>query len=232
MSELTSLKPGFSNILEALEHHVSSRPDHIAFTWVDKSCNTQTTMTYKQLDDRSNAIAAHLIKRGCTQGDRIMIAYLFGLEFLPGMIACQKIGLVACSVYPPNPANIKESIKIFKAFAEDAGARFALSTNGFATAMTAAAITYRSGVSWVGTNKLTLSSAQMKQLKAKLVTPSPEDVAFVQYTSGSTGRAKGVVISHRSLVENCKAIQKSGSAGPGTVGCIWVPQYVSVRLPC
>lgn len=232
MSELINPKLDFSNILEALEHHVSSRPDHIAFTWVDKSCHTQTTMTYKQLDDRSNVIAAHLIKHGCAQGDRIMIAYLFGLEFLPGMIACQKIGAVACSVYPPNPASIKESIQIFKAFAEDAGARFALSTNGFATAMTVAAIMYRSGVSWLGTDKLTLSSVQMKQLKANLIAPSSEDTAFVQYTSGSTGRAKGVVISHRSLVENCKAIQKIGNAGPGNVGCIWVPQYVSARLSC
>lgn len=227
MSKTTNNLSGSNNILDALGQHVAERPNQTAFTWVDKSCKKQKELTYKQLDDASNAVAAHLIKHGCRKGDRVMIAYPFGLDFFPGIIGCQKIGVLACSVYPPNPSQMKEAMQNFKSFSEDAGAKFALSTSGFAKAMTAASLIYRSGVRWLGTDNLITSSRQRKQLKENVIVPSPKDTAFIQYTSGSTGRPKGVTISHGSLLDNCKAISSIGTAAPESVGCIWVPQYVS-----
>ena len=216
-----------SDILEALHRHVAQRPDQIAFTWVDKNCREQKKMNFRQLKDASDAVSTLLVKQGCKRGDRVMIAYPFGLEFLAGIIGCQNIGVIACSVYPPNPGQMKDAMKNFKGFAADAGASFALSTNRFATAMAAASVVYRSGVRWLGTDNLTFSAKKVKLMEERLVRPSPEDTAFIQYTSGSTGQPKGVVISHRSLIENCKVIANIGRAGPGFVGCIWVPQYVS-----
>ncbi|CAB9502622.1 amp-dependent synthetase and ligase [Seminavis robusta] len=80
-----------STILEALSHHAKKTPDQVVFTWVDIKCVEQNKMTFKQVEDRSNAVAARLLKLGCEKGDRVMIAYPFGLEFLAGMFGAERL---------------------------------------------------------------------------------------------------------------------------------------------
>ena len=128
----------FSTILEALAHHAKETPDKVLFTWVNIDCEEENKMTFRQLDEQSNAVAHRLLKLGCKKGDRAMVAFPFGLEFLAGMFGAMKIGVVPCSIYPPNPNQLKTDIPKFRGFAEDAGAKFALTTNMFATAMTTA----------------------------------------------------------------------------------------------
>eukprot|EP00964_Phaeocystis_antarctica_P165292 scaffold145064_cov127-Phaeocystis_antarctica.AAC.1 len=68
------------------------------------------------------AVAKMLIEKECLRGDRVMIAYPFGLEFLAGMFGCMRAGIVPCSIYPPNPSKFASEIPKFEKFARDAGA--------------------------------------------------------------------------------------------------------------
>ncbi|CAB9524728.1 D-alanine--D-alanyl carrier protein ligase [Seminavis robusta] len=215
-----------STILEALNHHAVETPNKVGFTWVDINCVEQNKMTFKQLHDQSNAIAAHLLKLGCKKGDRVMIAYPFGLEFLAAMFGAMKIGVIPCSIYPPNPNQLKTEMPKFRGFAEDAGAKYALSTTAFATAMTAVGVLYKTGVTWIGTDKLPIKKSNPKKPKDyEKYVGEPTDIGFIQYTSGSTGRPKGVMISHQNLAENCAALVKMTNATPSSVAALWVPQY-------
>ena len=38
------------------------------------------------------------------------------------------------------------------------------------------------------------------ELSAELISPKPENLAYMIYTSGSTGKPKGVMIEHRNLL--------------------------------
>ncbi|CAB9525429.1 7a-methyl-1,5-dioxo-octahydro-1H-inden-4-yl [Seminavis robusta] len=194
----------FSTILEALTHHALETPDKAVFTWVYIKCEEQNKMTFKQLQDESNAVAARLLKLGSQKGDHVMIAYPFGLEFLAGMVGAMKVGVIPCSIYPPNPNQLKTDMPKFRRFAEDAGAKYALSTGAFATAMTAADYEKFAG--------------------------EPEDICLIQYTSGSTGRPKGVMISHHNLAENCRAVGIMANVDSSTVAALWVPQYHDMGL--
>ncbi|CAB9500940.1 D-alanine--D-alanyl carrier protein ligase [Seminavis robusta] len=221
----------FSTILQALVHHATEKPNNIVFTWVDIKCKEQRNMTFKQLEDESNAVAARLLKLGCKKGDRVMVAYPFGLEFLAGMFGAMKIGVIPCSIYPPNPSQLKTDMPKFRGFVEDAGAKYALTSNTFATAMTAASILYKTGVKWIGTDKLPIKKSNPNKPKAyEKFLGHPEDICFIQYTSGSTGRPKGVMINHRNLVENCMAIGNMSNVDPSTVAALWVPQYHDMGL--
>ncbi|CAB9502608.1 D-alanine--D-alanyl carrier protein ligase [Seminavis robusta] len=216
----------FSTILDALNHHAVETPNKVVLTWVDIDCEEQNKLTFKQLEDQSNAVAARLLKLGCKKGDRVMVAYPFGLEFLAGMFGAMKIGVIPCSIYPPNPNQLKTDMPKFRGFAKDAGAKYALSTNMFATAMTAASVLFKTGVKWIGTDKLTIEKNKPNKPKDyETYNGESDDVCFIQYTSGSTGRPKGVMISHGNLAENCTALVQMTDVTPSSVAALWVPQY-------
>ncbi|CAB9513695.1 D-alanine--D-alanyl carrier protein ligase [Seminavis robusta] len=225
----------FSTILEALAHHAMETPDKLLYTWVDIKCREERRLTFKQLEDESNAVAARLLKLGCQKGDRVMVAYPFGLEFLAGMLGAMKISVIPCSIYPPNPNQLKTDMPKFRGFAEDAGATVALSNVTFAAAMTATGVFYKTGVKWVGTDRLTIKKQTPGKPKDyERFVGEPGDVCLIQYTSGSTGRPKGVMISHQNLAENCWAIASmSGTNSDNlahTVAAGWVPQYHDMGL--
>ncbi|CAB9519720.1 D-alanine--D-alanyl carrier protein ligase [Seminavis robusta] len=221
----------FSTILEALNHHALATPNRVVFTWVNIKCEEQNKMTFKQLEDQSNAVAARLLKLGCQKGDRVMVVYPFGLEFLAGMFGAMKIGVIPCSIYPPNPNKLKTDMPKFRRFSEDAGAKFAMSTSVFAAGMTAAGVLYKTGVKWIGTDKLTIKQQNPNTPQHyETYNGEPEDVCFIQYTSGSTGRPKGVMVRHQNLAENCRTIGTSTQMTSTSVTVSWVPQYHDMGL--
>ena len=210
------------SVYDLLAHQVATRPDALALEDV-----TGTRLTYAQLSAAADEIAAVLKAKGIAQGDRVMIAYPFGLEFLAGMLGAMKVGVTPCSIYPPNPNELKTSVNKFRGFVEDAGAKIALSTTTFSSAMKAAGLFFKNGVTWIGTDKLSTkkgsSKATLKKGNGRVA--NPDGIAFIQYTSGSTGRPKGVEISHRNLVENCRAVGLMSDVEATTVAALWVPQY-------
>lgn len=183
--------------------------------------------------ESSDAVATMLLELGCKPGDRVMIAYPFGLDFLCGMLGAMKVGIIPCSVYPPNPKKLKREMEIFSRFAEDAGAKFALTTKRFEKIMMAARVlrNKKSGVKWLGTDGLDASKIS-KRLVLQIAShvADTEDIAFMQYTSGSTGRPKGIEISHRSILDNCREITTLFKADASTTGVMWIPQYHDMGL--
>jgi len=55
------------------------------------------------------------------------------------------------------------------------------------------------------------------------VTVEPDDLAALIFTSGTTGTPKGVMLSHRNLVENGDAVQMTTPLGPGDNWIIVLP---------
>lgn len=130
--------PGMDSetILSVLARHVDERPTHQLFRWVDKHGSVSNSLTYKELWDKSCAVAQLLAENSdIHKGDRVMIVYPFGLGFLSGLIGCMMAGVIACSVYPPNPKKLKTDLPAFNLKVQDAGAKFALTTVAFRRVM-------------------------------------------------------------------------------------------------
>jgi amino acid adenylation domain-containing protein/non-ribosomal peptide synthase protein (TIGR01720 family) len=49
------------------------------------------------------------------------------------------------------------------------------------------------------------------------------DIAFVQFSSGSTGNPKGVILTHKNLLTNIKAISKAAGYSSGDSTMSWMP---------
>ena len=82
--------------------------------------------------EKSGYVADKLLKeKNVNPGDRAMLVYPYGMEFVVGLSACMRAGVVAVSVYPPNPANLNVDMPKFNKFFEDCGAKIAVPTSKY-----------------------------------------------------------------------------------------------------
>ena len=191
------------------------------FMWLDDDGNEVERLSGLDIYHRAGAIAKLLVSMQLKPGDRVMIAYPPGLDFLAAFVACARAGVVCCSVYPPDPSKLKKSYAHFIKFAEDAGTDVVLTTNQMKTIMIGAALASAS----ISPFRFIVTDVIKKGEDFRDVSIDGEDIMFIQYTSGSTGNPKGVMISHRAIAKNVECICKSFEFNKSTISVCWLPQY-------
>src|SRR5262249_2728765 len=152
---------------------------------------------YQQLDQRSRAIAAWL-QSVSEPGDRVLILYPPGLDYLAGFFGCLYAGVVAVPVYPPRRNRNMERIL---AIAESAQPTVLLTTapTFFAVQSFCGEHEKLRGVRCVDTGS-PINFANETQVDWREPVINQSTLAFLQYTSGSTGSPKGVMLSHGNLL--------------------------------
>src|SRR5208282_1418667 len=80
-------------------------------------------LTHAQVDRRARAIAARLQDMGLA-GQRVLLAYPHGLDFITGFFGCLYAGCVAVPTYLPH----RRTLNRFGAIVADAGAHLVVST--------------------------------------------------------------------------------------------------------
>ncbi|MAD20225.1 MAG: hypothetical protein CMJ52_08590, partial [Planctomycetaceae bacterium] len=122
--------------------------------------SNKVTATNWELWSRSGGIAEKLRMWGAKKGDRVLLVYPPGLEFVAALIACFRLGVTAVPAYPPNPKNLEQQAKVLGSIAKDAGASIALTDSSFiwvaryAATYTAGASFGRSARQWMRTSRL------------------------------------------------------------------------------
>jgi acyl-CoA synthetase (AMP-forming)/AMP-acid ligase II len=59
---------------------------------------------------------------------------------------------------------------------------------------------------------------------------TPDDLAFIQYTSGSTGQPRGVMLTHRNVVETCRFMSEAAGITVEDRVVSWLPLYHDMGL--
>lgn len=181
-------------------------------------------LTYKDLDCQARAIGALLQSHGVS-GERVLLLYPPGLEYIAAFFGCLYAGAIAVPAYPP--AN-KRHIPRIQGIVEDAQAHIALTIE-----KTRAKIQkWLTQTSALSTLQLlttdTLTYEEAKDWKKPEI--KSNDLAFLQYTSGSTARPKGVMLTHSNLLYNLDMIYKYFEHTPESKGVIWLPPYHDMGL--
>lgn len=65
---------------------------------------------------------------------------------------------------------------------------------------------------------------------AKIATPTPDDLAFLQFSSGSTGAPKGVELTHATVVANLRQIIAASALCERDVLVSWMPYFHDMGL--
>jgi 8-amino-7-oxononanoate synthase len=215
---------GPSNLVDLLRHRAAHQPDDAAFCYLADGETEAESWTYAELDRRARAIASWLESLGL-QGQRALLLYPAGLEFVAGFFGCVYAGVVAVPAYPPRK---NRSLERIEAIAEDADAKVAITTQEVLDRV--------QGVLDENPSLKSLHWGVTDQFPTGMEHDwRPPDVhgdtlAFLQYTSGSTGTPKGVMLSHSNLIHNSALICHAFEHTRSGVGVFWLPSYHDMGL--
>jgi long-chain acyl-CoA synthetase len=211
----------YSSLVELLEESFAKFSGRKAFICMDKS------ISYRDLDEMSLALAAFLQSKGLQKGARVALMMPNVLQYPVSTAAVLRAGFTVVNVNPLyTPRELEHQLK-------DSGAEAIVVLENFAT--TVQQVIARTAVKHV----IVGSMGDMLGLKGlivnlvvrrvkKMVPPYSipgavafndaiaagrgmkfnkpriglEDVAFLQYTGGTTGVSKGATLLHRNIVAN------------------------------
>jgi acyl-CoA synthetase (AMP-forming)/AMP-acid ligase II len=211
---------------EVLQTRADVSPDLLAFCFLIDGEEEGPRLTYAALDQRARSIAAAL-QDVAGPGDRALLLYLPGLDFIAAFFGCQYAGVVPVPAYPPRLDRMAQGWQHLGNIAADCEPRVVLTSTDLAPFLSGGSgIPTLAGARWITTDQLDHSLAQhWREPPTDL-----EDIALVQYTSGSTASPRGVVVTHRNLMHNERMIHTACEhAGPG-VGVCWLPPYHDLGL--
>jgi long-chain acyl-CoA synthetase len=211
----------YSSLVALLEESFAKYADRRAFICMDKS------ISYRDLDELSQALAAHLQSKGLQKGARVALMMPNVLQYPIATAAVLRAGFTVVNVNPLyTPRELEHQLK-------DSGAEAIIVLENFAT--TVEKVLAHTAVKHVIVASMgdllgfkgvivNLVLRRVKKMVPAFSLPGsvgfndalaagrgmtfrkpaigPDDVAFLQYTGGTTGVSKGATLLHRNIVAN------------------------------
>ena len=191
---------GITTLADVVRVHGRDRPDAPAVIVGDH------TITFGELDQRSNRVAQALAAAGVGFGDRVAFVERNGAEFFDVVFGLAKLGAVAV------PVNWRLAAPEMRQIIDDAGATLVIVGADFAGHLEAVEDGLAAGVVVIGEHDRWPSFDSWvagHPARDPGVVTGPDDLVFLMYTSGTTGAPKGVMLSNANY--RCKC---AGVAGP------------------
>jgi amino acid adenylation domain-containing protein len=181
------------------ERQAAQTPDATALVFENES------LTYRDLDERSNRMARHLIGMGAGPEILVGIAMDRSLDLVVALLAIMKAGSAYLPLDPTYPQRRLELV------IDDAQPTVIVTQQRFATLFPP-----DQRVLCVDDASDAIACESNERLDRRT---SSANAAYVIYTSGSTGKPKGVVVEHRNAVSFFTAMDHIvGDRPPG----IWL----------
>lgn len=214
-------------LMHLLQQQAAQQPDKLVYHYLTASGDIEASLSYQQLDHDCRTLAQGL-RQHMAVGERCLLLFPQGLDFIRAFWACLYAGVVPLPVYPPTQSQQSERLA---AIVADANASAALTNQSF----------YAKCQQWLG-NQQHSDGATLLTLEQLISANAPADVAwlssswqanglaFIQYTSGSTGTPKGVPIYQQALLSNLAHIRDGFHVQHGSSGAGWLPLYHDMGL--
>ncbi len=166
------------NLLRLFDLSLTGRSGKSALEFQDQS------LTFGDLDARSNRMAGVLQRRGLVRGDRLCVYLPNSIEFIDLFLACMKLGVIFV------PVNILYRSREISHILADAEPKAAVGlTQG------------PPGVALWQADELA-AQATGESGERPPATLDGDDPAAVVYTSGTTGASKGAILTHNNFAAN------------------------------
>jgi thioester reductase-like protein len=213
----TSLSADFaasSTIADGLARWAVRKPDAIAVRLL-RAGLPAVEITYGELE-RNVCELASVLREQTRCGDRALLLFKTGPQFVTAFLACLRAGLVAVPVRLPTP---RESQARLLGIAADCQPSLILTQSGVRGAF--------------GSYDLAQRIIEIDRPFSASNVGEPDrrtDLALLQYTSGTTGTPKGVMISHENLLSNTRIVLERSDAATATALVSWLPHFHDMGL--
>jgi len=213
-----------ATLVDILRWRALNQPDRHAYTFLTDGEMEGVSITYAQLDRQARSIAATLqVHREV--GDRALLLYQPGLDYIAAFMGCLYAGVIAVPAYPPSSSR---SIQRIQAIAADAQAVFLLTTSHLLPKLQhwSTQLLELETLCWIATDQ----DSKNREEKWQQTKLASHMLAFLQYTSGSTATPKGVMVSHGNLMHNSAMMCKRWAHSSKSVGVSWLPMFHDLGL--
>ncbi len=190
------------NVVDAIRVAARARPARSALVDGDRRCS------YAQLLDQVDALADHWRRAGIEPLDRVAFVYPDGIEYVAG---CLALLVLEAAVVPVSPVLMWDEVS---RVVHEMDVRHVVSPPDRAVAPSSPGLQER----WRD-ERYRLATRPL----AGLDLPGYEAIApaFIRFSSGTTGSSKGVVLSHRAILERTDAADRGLAVTPDDV-VLWV----------
>lgn len=176
LNSTTSYYPQ-KTVCELFEEQVIKTPNKVALEFKEK------TLTYKELNEKSNQLANHLREKGIGNKSIVAIMETHSLELVISILASMKVGAAYLPIDPSYP------VERINYMLDDSKCNMLLTNFKILDV-----IKFQGNI--INIKNINLDSYDKNNL---LKNNDLNDLVYIIYTSGSTGNPKGVMVNHRGL---------------------------------
>ena len=118
----------YDTIFEIVRWRAENEADKQAITYLVDGELEEAHLTYGELDCQARAIGGLLQSMNAT-GERALMIYPPGLDFITALFGCIYSGVVAVPTFPPDPTRLKRTLPRLRAVVQDAQPTVLLTTS-------------------------------------------------------------------------------------------------------
>ncbi|MEE4255703.1 MAG: AMP-binding protein [Bacteroidales bacterium] len=211
-------------MVELLLKHAENIPEKVVYTLLEDGINEKASITYAEMVRKAKAIAASLLKGG-KKGDRVLLLFPTGINFITAFYGCFFAGMIAVPTYPPKRNKANER---FRSIVSDSKPTFIITTDDIRSDLEK----YNMLDGLHPIDEILIYDEIAPEIATEWKDPGikADDLALLQYTSGSTGTPNGVMVDHANIIHNSEFIKQSFGFDDQSVGVNWLPNFHDMGL--
>ena len=198
------------------------------YRFIDEATDAEPFFTHGGIERASARYGGALQALGLARGDRVALILPDNADFVFAFLGAIRAGIVPVPIYPPTGiGKLAGYLDNTLHIVDRSGAKLLLTSADIKKVLgtiQARAPGLEKVVAVEGVRRM---REELRPAKVGL-----DDTCFLQFTSGSTSRPKGVVLTHRNLAANVRAIMQLGLGVRDSVdsGASWLPLYHDMGL--
>ncbi len=201
---------------------------HRGFTFLDNDLSP-TEWSFAGICTEAKRIGARLQALGLAKGDRLALVLSSPEDFVLSFLGAISAGIMPVPLYPPLAlGRLDNYIDKAAGILRVSGAKAVLTTRELIPVL-------HPVLSRLSALKNLLDIATLRHMTGDIVlseiVAKPDEPCFLQFTSGSTSAPRGVIVTHRNLIANARAIIESLQVNPDRDRAVsWLPLYHDMGL--